>query len=189
MINIGLLGDRFLGMFKERPENTNNVVLRLEVDFLSYETATRWTIFNGSVNGDGEDTIFVIQKEREKGSRGVTAEVYHVLGVEGVVTYEDLVNHAKSIIDFNMELEEKKILLREKIDELTQLFQEYPTYMLRHLRFNFPHIYPAETSDTTSSTPDNTISKSTNKRGKKKQENTEELNLESTESNVILEDN
>jgi hypothetical protein len=126
-MNIDILGDRFLGMFKEQTET--GFVLRLEIDFRSKVKGLKWNVFNKS-NGD-EDIIIVVPKKE------VRNEIYHVLGMESMITFDDLIEHSKHIIDFNMEIENKKILLKEKMEELSDLFVKHTIEELHTMKFVF----------------------------------------------------
>jgi len=129
-MNIDILGDRFIGMFKE--ESEGGMVLRLEVDFSSKIKGLKWTVFNKKYqDSDNEVLIYTTHKRNE---------IYHVLGMEGTITFDDLIKHSKHIIDFNVEVEEKKILLKEKFDELGELFAKNPIEDLRKLRFVFENM-------------------------------------------------
>jgi hypothetical protein len=125
-MNIDILGNRFLGMFKEQSEN--GTVLRLEIDFKSKINGLKWNIFNKNIR-DNEDSLIIVIPKNE------TNEIYHVLGMESIITFDDLIEHSKQIIDFNMEIEEKKLLLKGKIEELGELFTKHPIEELRKMKF------------------------------------------------------
>jgi len=125
-MSIDILGDRFIGMFKEQCEN--GFVLRLEVDFTPMVRDLRWTVFNKKDNKE-VDFIFVTPKS------GHSNNIYHILGMEGRVTFDDLINHSKHIINFNTDIEEKKLLLKQKFEELGELFAKHDIEDLRCLDF------------------------------------------------------
>ena len=129
-MDIGILGDRFIGMFKEETEN--GFVLRLEVDFKSKIKGLTWTVFDKK-NEDGGDNFIFTTPKNEKNHN----EIYHVLGMEGIITFDDLIKHSKEVIDFNLEIEEKKVLLKEKMEELAELFAKCTIDELRELHFVF----------------------------------------------------
>jgi len=128
-MNIDILGDRFVGMFKE--DSANGVVLRLEVDFTSKINGLKWMVFNKK---DSREVDIIYTMEKNGNSKN---DIYHVIGMEGAVSFDDLIKHSKQIIEFNMEVEEKKIMLKQKFDELGELFAKYPIEILRTLEFRF----------------------------------------------------
>ena len=132
---IDILGDRFIGMFKEQTER--GVALRLEVDFTPHHSGIKWTVFNENTSSENA-RILVVPKVKVNGPHERAYVVYHVIGMEGVVTFEDLIKHSKQIIDFNMEIEDKKMLMNEKFAELTELFTKHSIDELRNLQFVFP---------------------------------------------------
>jgi hypothetical protein len=132
-MNIELLGNRFIGMFKEQTEG--GTALRVEVDFTSNHRDMKWTVFSDPNN---ESLFMIVPKNERSGNH-----IYHIVGMEGGITFDDLIRHAKKIIDFNMEVEEKKILLKEKMTELGELFAKHAIEELRDLTFLFPQKTPA----------------------------------------------
>ena len=170
-MNIDILGDRFVGMYKEN--SANGIVLRLEVDFTSKINGLTWSVFNKK-NSDGIDLIYIVHN-----SKNPHRDIYHVLGLESDVTFDVLIQHSKYIIDFNMEIEEKKILLKEKFDELGELFTKHTMEDLRNLQFIFTETNPHS---------DNFVLKGIDKTKTRKTRTKKNKNIE-TESKPYIEEN
>jgi hypothetical protein len=123
------LGGRFISMNRLSNVDLGDgqlvTVTKMEVDFKSNIDDYKWVLFNSQ---DGR--IILIKKEK-------TDTTYYVCSTNSEISYNDILEHCKLIIDTNLETEQKTGLMKKKMGELGKLFTDLTYDELKTITFTY----------------------------------------------------
>jgi len=131
---INKLGDRFIGMSRDNTTAENGRPVRftrIEVDLRSNVPDYKWQIFSSPIEAPIELQVIKVIKRDSNDS------VYHIFSTEENVEFSHLIDHAQLIVDTNVDMEKKMVLIKEKMNELSDLFQKLSYKELSTLTFNY----------------------------------------------------
>ena len=117
---LGVLSEYFVSMEKMATNNNGETINVIKVSF-----PTKWKCF-----GTNDRKIDV-------GMDNNIPHIWWVYGKSSVVSFDEITAHVKELIQFNIELDDKKILFKEKAGELKTLFANYDLKTLQTLVFKY----------------------------------------------------
>lgn len=123
-------------MFKKYPDNIIGFRTNSDNKVIDFWFDKGWKIPQDLISPDID-----IKQVKEEGSN----IYYYVYSPK--LNFIDLYNLVANFIEYNLDIEKRKILFNEKVNELKRLFLEKQFDELKNIEFNIVHSLPASTEE------------------------------------------